>query len=127
MNSAASGLVNEIGATDRCVGVLTKPDRLDDSVAQWQEVLSGQKFQLELGYFVTKQPATGKLDIPYEEARAEEMEFFESAGWQMHFAHVSEYQGTRNLQIALSKQLLAISSKSIPEIRIKLHGEIAGY
>ena len=52
MNSAASGLVNEVGATDRCVGVLTKPDRRDDSVTQWQEVLAGKKFQLEFGYFV---------------------------------------------------------------------------
>jgi hypothetical protein len=52
MNSAASGLVNEVGVNDRCVGVLTKPDRRDDSVAQWREVLSGQK----LGYFVTRSP-----------------------------------------------------------------------
>jgi hypothetical protein len=124
MNSAASGLVREIGASDRCVGVLTKPDRRDEDPRQWQDVLSGHKFQLELGYFVTKQPATGSLDISYEEARAEEMGFFGSDLWQIDFPNVNKHQGTRNLQIALSKQLLAISSKSIPEIQIKLEEKL---
>jgi hypothetical protein len=124
MNSAASGLVNEVGANDRCVGVLTKPDRRDDSVAQWREVLSGQKFQLELGYFVTKQPSTGQLNIPYDEARSEEMAFFKSKAWKGHFPHASKNEGTRNLQIALSKQLLVISSKSIPEIKTKLQDKL---
>jgi GTPase SAR1 family protein len=124
MNSPASGLVNEVRATDRCVGVLTKPDRRDDSVQQWQEVICGQKFQLEHGYFVTKQPATGKLDISYDEARAEEMAFFDDVSWKSQFPNETRRQGTRNLQAALSKQLLTISTKSIPQIAIKLEEKL---
>jgi Dynamin family/Dynamin central region len=120
MNSAASGLVNEVEATDRCVGVLTKPDRRDESVTQWQEVLAGKKFQLEFGYFVTKQPATSNLNMSYDEARAEEMAFFEKAAWKKQFPNASKNQGTKNLQVALSRHLLNISTASIPEIAVKL-------
>jgi GTPase SAR1 family protein len=121
MNSAASGLVSEVGAADRCVGVLTKPDRRDDSVTQYQEVLSGQKFKLDLGYFITKQPATHMLnEISYDQARAEETEFFKTPEWQKQFPHSIDRQGTRKLQCALSKQLVAIAKSSIPEIGVKI-------
>jgi GTPase SAR1 family protein len=124
MNSAASGLVNEVGATDRCIGVLTKPDRRDDSVTQWQEVLAGKKFQLEFGYFVTKQPATGNLNMAYDDARAEEMRFFEEAAWKSQFPNASMRQGTRALQNALSKHLFDIWTTSIPEIALKLEQKL---
>lgn len=77
-NSMASALVDDAGANDRTIGVLTKPDRLqsNDRVDIWKSVLQGQKFRKGHGYFVVKQPSQGELEsgITHEKARMVEEE-----------------------------------------------------
>lgn len=81
-NATASSLVGKAGALGRCVGVLTKPDRLPDydRINHWNSVLSSDAFQLGYGYFVTKQPAQQDLEngISHSDARVAKKVFFAS-------------------------------------------------
>lgn len=81
-NSMASALVDDAGANDRTIGVLTKPDRLqsNDRVDVWKSVLQGQKFCKGHGYFVVKQPSQAELEsgITHEKARMVEDELVSS-------------------------------------------------
>jgi hypothetical protein len=56
--SNAAELVAKTNATSRCVGVLTKPDRINDASRYIEagEALDGSRNPLGHGYFVVKQP-----------------------------------------------------------------------
>jgi GTPase SAR1 family protein len=130
MNSQASALVNEEDANDRCIGVLTKPDRLAsdiDSAEQWKEVLAGKRFKRGLGYFVTKQPAQSELKggINHADARIQEMQFFHSTRWQHQFPGHEEKLGTNKLAIALSSQLINLITAQLPAIQAKVQDRLA--
>ncbi|OCK79986.1 hypothetical protein K432DRAFT_393431 [Lepidopterella palustris CBS 459.81] len=121
-NSSAAKIVRKLKAESRCIGVLTKPDRLPqgDPIDVWKAMLSGKKFQLGYGYFVTKQPAQSDLDrgIDHVDARRMEMEFFESnEPWATEFAEFRPRFGTRNLQDFLSQKLTAQILATLPLIR----------
>lgn len=112
-NSKASGILNDTHANDRCVGVLTKPDRLpsDEPGAIWNKVLAGQAFQKGHGYFVVKQPIQRDLDrgITHEQARLAEDQFFQSnPDWTRRFRNFEDRLGTRKLQVALSQKLATL-------------------
>src|SRR3978361_248178 len=121
--STTSGLVRDTGAIDRCVGVLTKPDRLpsDSFTEQWQAILDGTKFPLKHGYFVTKQPSQKDLlnMINYEEARRKENEFFNSEDWHGRFKapRGRDQIGTLALQKYLPTQLASLIKTTLPHIR----------
>jgi hypothetical protein len=81
MNSAASELVNEKHADNRCIGALTKPDRIarGDDVDQWVDTLAGRKFQRYLGYHIVKLPSQTEIGIiTYAETRSSEEAYFNS-------------------------------------------------
>lgn len=91
-------------------GVLTKPDRMPqgDSLALWSAVLSGDKFGVGHGYYVTKQPSQLELNraINHAEARASERSFFQThEPWATSFSGFQDRFGTPKLQQALSKKL----------------------
>ncbi|KAI9876220.1 MAG: hypothetical protein M1830_007009, partial [Pleopsidium flavum] len=124
-NSSAMGIIREIGAQNRTIGVLTKPDRVQrgESFEQWKMMLSGEKYAVKHGYYVVKNPGQGSLDqrIDHSQARAEEAEYFTGKEpWSSELSIYSERFGTAQLQTALSQKLTAQILTSLPRI----HGQV---
>ncbi|KAF2494444.1 P-loop containing nucleoside triphosphate hydrolase protein [Lophium mytilinum] len=129
-NSSAARLAQEEGANNRCIGVLTKPDRIPrgDSVVMWQRMLSGEAFTLPLGYYVTKQPSQADLNretVTHDRARQLENNFFASAKpWCTDFAKFKHRFGTVALQKALYDELVGRMVKGLPNIRQSIRAQI---
>ncbi|KAF2802226.1 P-loop containing nucleoside triphosphate hydrolase protein [Mytilinidion resinicola] len=130
-NSSAARLAKEVGAHERCVGVLTKPDRipLGDPVDMWRKMLCGDQktFYLPLGYYVTKQPSQADLDGGIDNVRARQIEtmfFSTKEPWATKFAEFKDRFGTFNLQKALSDQLAERMVKNLPKIRESIRTQI---
>jgi hypothetical protein len=104
------GLLSDLhpAPCSRTIGVLTKPDRIQqgESLKQWSEILDGQKFKFGCGYHVVKNNPNPAVD--HATARAEEKDFFEgtppySTDWLEH----RDRFGTLQLQETLSQKLTA--------------------
>jgi GTPase SAR1 family protein len=118
-NSSAARIVREIKATHRTLGVLTKPDRVED-VSQWTDLLTGQKFRFGHGYYVVRNNPDPKVE--HQRARAEEEHFFAGSPWtEDRLAVFKSRLGTRNLQNALSKLLLDQIKECLPRITTQIH------
>ncbi|KAF1850290.1 interferon-induced GTP-binding protein Mx [Cucurbitaria berberidis CBS 394.84] len=129
-NSTAGGIARELRATDRCIGVLTKPDRLPpgsrhDSL---RDILDQKRFALGHGYFVVKNLGQDELDagLSHYDARLREQQFFEGEPWATTFKHYESRFGTLNLQRFLSEKLAEQITKKLPvihsEIEVRLRG-----
>ncbi|PLB55520.1 Dynamin family protein [Aspergillus steynii IBT 23096] len=116
-NSSAGRIMRDVrGATERTLGVLTKPDRVQscESYNQWIEILEGDKFTLGHGYFVVQNnpdPSVG-----HAQAREEEAAFFASSPWSTELAAYRDRFGTRNLQTRLSMLLLEQIQGCLPRV-----------
>lgn len=123
-NSSASGIVRKLDLQDRCVGVITKPDRAmtDRANDDWRSVLSGKKYSFGHGYFVTLQPSQTRLQegVTHQEAREEEKKFFESDDWTKRFPGTEERVGTNRLSTKLSLMLVKSIMDCLPDIRTQL-------
>lgn len=133
-NSTASKLVQTLGAQNRTIGVLTKPDRVQsgESMYQWIDILNEKKFKLGHGYYVIKN--NPDPTVSHTIARQEEDEFFsQSEPWAKSLSAHQKRFGTLKLQGTLSKLLtqqirekyvvglcslsgLSITSTSLPQI-----------
>jgi GTPase SAR1 family protein len=116
--SHAPQLVRSAGAQNRCIGILTKPDRLvkGSKREQWMDVLAGQEYQVKYGYYITKQPHTSQGQIDFKNARAEELSYFDRPEWKDSFQDSESRLGTEKLKVAMSDWLLDMSQKNLPEI-----------
>ncbi|KAI9762445.1 MAG: hypothetical protein M4579_000421 [Chaenotheca gracillima] len=118
-NSRAGKIVSDMGAENRCIGVLTKPDRCPSSnFQQWESMLMGESFRMGHGYFVTRQPSQEALKngISHQQARAEERAFFEAGPWASSLVGFKDQFGTAKLQEALSQKLSHQIQLSLPDI-----------
>ena len=111
MNNTAARVVREMGAQDRTLGVLTKPDLLN-SAKQWREILDGHSFKLAHGYHVVWNDSLE--GTTHSEARRKEQEFFRdsevfSKGGEL--SHHDRKQGIPLLQRTLSSLLTKESRK----------------
>ncbi|KAL8763297.1 MAG: hypothetical protein Q9184_000853 [Pyrenodesmia sp. 2 TL-2023] len=125
-NSTASKLVQELSAQDRTIGVLTKPDRVQDgeNLEQWIDILNGKKFKLGHGYFVVKNNPDPR--VSHAVARHEEDEFFrETEPWAQILRSHHERFGTLKLQGVLSKRLTAQIRTSLPQITDRVRSKTA--
>ncbi|KAL8905302.1 MAG: hypothetical protein Q9207_002735 [Kuettlingeria erythrocarpa] len=125
-NSTASKLVQEYKAQDRTIGVLTKPDRVQDgeSLEQWVDILNGKKFKLGHGYFVVKNNPDPR--VSHAVARQEEEHFFqENEPWAQTLRSHHERFGTLKLQEVLSKRLTAQIRTSLPQITERVRSKTA--
>lgn len=115
--SRTKAIIGQNKAEDRCIGVLTMPDRLqqsDSAHRDYDNILKKRAFCLPLGYFVTKQPgANEKLDPTnyHAEARQKEEAFFgtdplwrEGGVW----GNFRSQFGTAAIQKYLSKQFASL-------------------
>ncbi|KAJ3486023.1 hypothetical protein NLI96_g4541 [Meripilus lineatus] len=88
----------------------------------WLRVLEGtSKHNLQLGYFVTKQPSPKELEegVTFEEARRREHEFFaHEAPWRDQ-SHLEPRMGTKNLTRALSNLLARVINDGLPQLRLQ--------
>ena len=86
--------------------VVTKPDRLQrgESFEQWEQILSGDKYQLGFGYYVVKNnPDT---TVSNTIARREEDTFFsKEEPWSTILSKYGDRFGTSKLVTALSQKL----------------------
>ncbi|KAL5339422.1 hypothetical protein BJX70DRAFT_363593 [Aspergillus crustosus] len=126
MNSSASRILRDSrGAKKRALGVLTKPDRVQtgDSYAQWNEMLVGEKFCLEYGYYVVKNNPDPTVE--HSVARQEEDEFFRYPPWSTELADYQDQFGTRNLQSRLSDLLFQQIQGCLPSIIEKINEKAA--
>lgn len=128
-NSNASQIVRKMGAEERCIGVLTKPDRIQgkdkDTVETWRGVLNGEIFALGHSYFVTKQPSPKKdYGHNYSAMRESERKFFlEKEPWceGAQLYAFRERFGVESLQMNLSLKLGELIRRSLPDINNRIH------
>ncbi|KAF2728408.1 P-loop containing nucleoside triphosphate hydrolase protein [Polyplosphaeria fusca] len=131
ISSHAAELITKTNATSRTVGVLTKPDRIDNPARyiDIRKALDGSADPLGHGYHVVKQPDQSSLDraISHTEARTQEMAFFDqNQPWSTDLRIYQEKFGTLNLQVALSKKLVAMSLGALPLARARISDMLAG-
>ncbi|KAH9876502.1 hypothetical protein J1614_003633 [Plenodomus biglobosus] len=129
-NSTAAGLAHRYKATDRCIGVLTKPDLLapgttDESLIN---ILDGKRFKLGHGYFVVKNLNKQEIQmgLGHREARTKEVEFFAKGRWANSLGRFQPRFGTKNLQLYLSKQLARRTFIRLPEIYDQILTQLDG-
>ncbi|KAF1911981.1 P-loop containing nucleoside triphosphate hydrolase protein [Ampelomyces quisqualis] len=130
-NSTAGGLARRLKATDRCIGVLTKPDRLLPSSCQdiLRDVFETKRFPYGHGYFVVRNLGQEQLDsLTHNDARVQERKFFEqNEPFAVAYQKYSSRFGTWNLQAALSGKLAEQITRKLPviddEIKARL-GEV---
>ena len=124
-NSSASRLIREVkGARERTIGgigpvvlliflsllsitlVITKPDRFQrgESFEQWDQILSGERYEVGFGYYVVKNnPDTS---VSNSTARSEEGTYFEeNEPWSTTLSKHEDKLGTAKLVTALSQKL----------------------
>ena len=114
--SRTKAVIGHCKAENRCIGVLTMPDRLQTSTAHsdYDNIFKKKKFVLPLGYFVTKQPGSdAKLDIEryHEEAKKQETDFFDTDPLWREGGEWHSYRdicGTDAIQKYLSKQFASL-------------------
>ena len=107
-NSSASRLIRDVKAEARTVGVLTKPDRVQEaeSIEQWIQILNGERFKLGHGYHIVKNNPDVRVD--HATARAQERQFFnDNEPWATTLKKYERRFGTLQLQTALSFKLTA--------------------
>ena len=105
-NSSASRLIREEKAEERTVGVLTKPDRIQEAecLDQLLQILNGDRFKLGHGYHVVKN--NSDVNVDHATARAQERDFFQSTDpWATDLKQYQQRFGTLRLQTALSFKL----------------------
>ncbi|TQB74446.1 hypothetical protein MPDQ_004747 [Monascus purpureus] len=116
-NSSAARIIRDTrGAKNRTLGVLTKPDRIQqgESLSQWIEILEGDKFSLGHGYYIVRN--TPDTSVEHSRAREEEEDFFSTHPWATELAPYKDRFGTRRVQAALSSLLLEQIQGSLPRV-----------
>lgn len=114
----------------RTVGVLTKPDMVEEAChGQWIDVLVGKKYPLKLGYYMVKNPNQKQLleGITFEQARDVERQFFKSSKPWKNLNQLANRFGVDALRSDLSKILVALTNRLKPglikEVSQKLHDD----
>lgn len=108
--SRTSKVIADCHAADRCIGVLTKADQLQEGQyhTEFQNILEGRTYQLGHGYFVTKLPGQSRslYDENYHSnARVAEEHFFSTQNpWNSEWSEFRTRFGTSNLAQALSQK-----------------------
>lgn len=109
--SRAKAIIEEERATDRCMGVLTKPDTIveKDGNNDWEKILSGDEHRLGHGWRVTKQPGPGFQagEKGYHvKAGEDEQEFFATSElWSVKWKKFEKQCGIPRIQSKLSRLL----------------------
>jgi len=128
-NSTAFRYVRECGASERCMGVLTKPDLLSiERTTNIGRMLSNEIFKLGYGWFASKQLSQVDLDqgVAYSEAAVREMHFFSTQSpWTTDLAGFTARFGISRLQDAISERLTQHICECLPAIKRRVEDGLA--
>ncbi|CAE6527265.1 unnamed protein product [Rhizoctonia solani] len=109
---------------ERTIGVLTKPDRIEQGQEhQWIPLITGEKTPLTNGWYCVKQLTARDREagLTWEEARAQESEYFETAqGWSTIGHEHRPKLGSKNLAGKLGEVLSKEIKKRLPSIRLEV-------
>ncbi|EUC61814.1 myxovirus resistance protein [Rhizoctonia solani AG-3 Rhs1AP] len=109
---------------ERTIGVLTKPDRIEQGQeSQWIPLITGERSALANGWYCVKQlsPRDREAGLTWEEARAQESEFFETTGaWSNVRDDRKASLGSKNLALKLGEVLSREIQKRLPSIRVEV-------
>ncbi|KAF7928114.1 uncharacterized protein EAE97_009912 [Botrytis byssoidea] len=128
--SKAKSLIEEEHATDRCMGVLTKPDTLVEKdgtggTSDWEKILNEEEHRLGHGWRVTRQPGpdfrSNGLDYHVQACKNEKSFFDNNALWQGTWSKYQDKCGIPRIQRLLSELLAESIRKSLPDIKKKVH------
>ncbi|TEY30486.1 hypothetical protein BOTCAL_0867g00010 [Botryotinia calthae] len=128
--SKAKSLIEEENATERCMGVLTKPDTLVEKdgtggTSDWEKILNGEEHRLGHGWRVTRQPGPDfqkkGLDYHLQACEAEKSFFATNELWQGTWSKYQDKCGIPRIQKLLSELLAESIRKSLPDIKKKVH------
>jgi hypothetical protein len=92
----------------RTLGVLTKPDRIEEGVFHiWKPILEGTEQKLTHGYYVVKNPDPTQISkMTHEQARKAERHYFEhNKKWSLLGSAVKSRLGSAKLANRLSSLL----------------------
>ncbi|KAJ4377960.1 hypothetical protein N0V83_000790 [Neocucurbitaria cava] len=124
-NSTAGGIARELRATNRCIGVLTKPDRIQQGScpAILYDLLAQKRFELGHGYFVVRNLGPDQIhSLTHEAAQLQEEHFFSQTElWATHLRQYESRFGSANLRNFLAGKLAEQITNKIPVI----HEEIS--
>ncbi|KAJ7478755.1 P-loop containing nucleoside triphosphate hydrolase protein [Mycena galericulata] len=101
---------------ERTVGVLTKVDNISEAMRPtWLKAFHNKTRKLDNGWFAVKLPAQG--DIPWEEARTQEREFFrDNEPWKSISGDDRNRLGSEQLTQHISKLLSNLVAARLPVI-----------
>ena len=122
----------------RTIGVLTKPDKVDEGPPQDAliSILRGERYQLRLGYYAVRTPMQAELEqfaaqdmLPsaaFDAAREIEARFFEThtTGLKLQQA-VGEQCGSSKLLARLSGMLRQMIDSQVPAMKVQLAAALA--
>ncbi|KAI0206325.1 hypothetical protein F4808DRAFT_406892 [Astrocystis sublimbata] len=120
-NSKTLGVIRQLNAESRTIGVLTKADRPDfnrqDTIAYWLSVLDEKKQRVkEEGFYVTSLPPESRNLSAWEET------FFRAgigSRWPRSFDRFSARFGVDQLRCHITKALGDAFASSLPDIKQK--------
>ncbi|CAG8951152.1 hypothetical protein HYFRA_00007898 [Hymenoscyphus fraxineus] len=135
--SVTKEVINRCKANDRCVGVLTMPDRMQGVYHQdYNDLFDKKAYVLPYGYFVTKQPGVDSLLLKapmtsdyHRRALLEEEQFFDQSrlyGSNGIWSHFRSRCGTSTIQEFLSKEFVQMILRSIPDIQSDVQNQATG-
>jgi len=123
-NSTAFRYVRECGASERCMGVLTKPDLLSvERTSTVGRMLSNEIFRLGYGWFASKQLSQADLDsgVASSEPAVREMDFFSTQPpWTTDLSGFGDRFGIGKLQDAISERLTQHICECLPVIKSRV-------
>ncbi|CUA70938.1 hypothetical protein RSOLAG22IIIB_09212 [Rhizoctonia solani] len=109
---------------ERTIGVLTKPDRIEHGQeSQWIPLITGERSTLANGWYCVKQlsPRDREAGLTWEEARAQESEFFDTTGaWSSIGTEHKASLGSKSLALKLGEVLSKEIQKRLPSIRLEV-------
>ncbi|KAJ4983674.1 dynamin family protein [Stagonosporopsis vannaccii] len=129
-NSVAAGLATKANVKNRCLGVLTKPDRLPvgESPEHLASILEGRHFAMGHGYFVVKNLNSDQIrqGLTHLDARRLEKDFFSTVKpWSTDLQEYQPRFGTIRLQKYLSTQLGNQVLSKLPNIRRQIEDRLS--
>ncbi|KAJ3044369.1 hypothetical protein HDV00_002261 [Rhizophlyctis rosea] len=106
----------------RTLGVLTKPDTIEAGTHdRWLQILLGNQWALQLGYWVVKNPSKVDMDkgITFDDARKKEDQFFSTQQPWAGLRHQLDRFGIDSLRRELSRQLTLLTDTSLPDMKAR--------
>ncbi|KAG0645619.1 Interferon-inducible Mx [Hyphodiscus hymeniophilus] len=107
----------------RTLGVLTKPDLIDDGTEQnVMDLVNGKRNPLHYGYCIVRNRGQSELSSNSKTRGAKEKEFFSAEPWSRLDP---DRVGTPALQRRLQQMLIGLTRREFPKVQIQISKELS--